>query len=88
MACCAASLPLISGIAKAFKSASFNLFTTGYGVPLGATSPKNAIQFKSSRPTSLKVGTSGKAGARVSPDTARARSRPSSTSGRDVGRLS
>ncbi len=55
----------------------------------GAISPKNATQFRSSMPTSAKVGTFGNASRRVRrPEIASARSLPLSTIGSVVGRLS
>ena len=72
MACWPRACSRISGVASARTSASFNRFTIGAGVSFGAISPKNAIQLMSSRPSSPKVGTSGNAATRLSPDSAEA----------------
>ncbi len=52
------------GRLKTFTSASLSRFTTGAGVSLGATRPKNAIQLTTSRCNSPNVGTSGSAATR------------------------
>src|SRR2546430_3745680 len=71
----------ISGVAMVFTVAASRRSTTAPGVPLGSIRPYQVPEKYSGMPASATVGTSGRAGERLVPPTASARSFPARTCG-------
>lgn len=72
---CNCKLARVEGSARALFSAAFSLATAASGVPAGALIPHQALAYMPGSPVSAEVITSGRAGERLSPMTARAFSR-------------
>ena len=72
---------LTASSSSALASAAFTFAITGFGVPAGANSAFQAENWKSGKPASAVVGTSGTAALRAGEATAKALMPPAFTCG-------